>query len=850
MNIKSLTFMIPALAPFKFSPVQKCPGKWLPFELGKARLLLGYNLFPAALLAVNTTLGSVPAVAACVTTGTAVTCSNIFIPAGFPIDYTNAGVLSVNLDSTFDGTAVDSNGVQLRDTSAAGTSNLTVTMDDGAILDRTGTGADAIFVQNRGTGSNTVNIAGEINSDQRGVRLQATGNSPTDIDTVIIAETGRITSGQTAIWLRHSSTPGVSMGAVNIDVAGILYSASVRGIHVSANGPTNSSPVNVRVRETGVVRSDDQAIYVGNAGPGLVHINIEGQVIGGQGPDLGNFGPTAAIILDTEAGGSRIDIAATGVVSSLNDKAIVDLDTGSNSSVTAVVNVINSGRLTGFVELGGGDDAFTNNGTWSFRNWADTTGDGARDTVGTAIADFGTGADTLVNTGTIEISNVDGSVKTVQFVNLESFINNGVLTSRDGIAGDQISVSGNYSGTGSLLFDVNFATDTPDTLVILGDVTGGTTSISVAGITSGPVTGNNIALIDVTGTTITGDFSLAGGQVFAGAYAYDLDLLGNQWTLVSQLSGASAIYESAPSILFDALASLPTLEQRTGQRQWLDQGNLQTGLRRPAHGLWARITGKYSNITPLISDTGASYRSSSWGLQLGIDFPAIKTSYGRWVFGATGQAGTTSATISNASGGGDINSLSYGFGGTATWYGTGGGYVDVQAKLTRINMDVTGDAQGKLVNGVGINGQAASLEAGYRFALNNTLSLVPQAQLIAGRLGRVGFEDRSGRSVKFKSSESLVSRFGVAYEMNVNQDKIYAIANLFYDFSKASTVDVAGISLISRKQRKWAEFGVGANIRLDGNILLYTQTSYRTALGGANRQNNTFAFTAGLDVQF
>ncbi|MCP4935268.1 MAG: hypothetical protein GY927_13945 [bacterium] len=56
--------------------------------------------------------------------------------------------------------------------------------------------------------------------------------------------------------------------------------------------------------------------------------------------------------------------------------------------------------------------------------------------------------------------------------------NDGTVTMQDGIAGDEVGVSGDYAGTGELRVDVNLATYTSDVLAVDGDVTGGTTTIS------------------------------------------------------------------------------------------------------------------------------------------------------------------------------------------------------------------------------------------------------------------------------------------------------------------------------------------------------------------------------------
>jgi hypothetical protein len=60
--------------------------------------------------------------------------------------------------------------------------------------------------------------------------------------------------------------------------------------------------------------------------------------------------------------------------------------------------------------------------------------------------------------------------------------NNGILNSQNGVAGDVISISGDYAGAGELRVDVDLATGQSDTLTIAGDVSSGGTQIRVRNI--------------------------------------------------------------------------------------------------------------------------------------------------------------------------------------------------------------------------------------------------------------------------------------------------------------------------------------------------------------------------------
>ena len=76
----------------------------------------------------------------------------------------------------------------------------------------------------------------------------------------------------------------------------------------------------------------------------------------------------------------------------------------------AIRQVINNGTITGFVQFTGGDNSIVNNGLFDLRHFADTTGDGVRDTLRVAIADLGDGPNnSFTNNGTLRLPAVTGA---------------------------------------------------------------------------------------------------------------------------------------------------------------------------------------------------------------------------------------------------------------------------------------------------------------------------------------------------------------------------------------------------------------------------------------------------------
>ena len=284
----------------------------------------------------------------------------------------------------------------------------------------------------------------------------------------------------------------------------------------------------------------------------------------------------------------------------------------------------NNNTVTGYFQLGSGNDVFTNasGALFDLRNFADTNRDLGRDTEGVAIADFGKGNDAFVNAsgstlrlapvvapatvvtaGQYRPSYVTSSIHDISnagveqgwLTNLESFKSAGVITMQDGVVGDLIGITGSATpgtaGTGVYVSDGGtLALDTvlnaggpaasmSDVLVVDSTlVSGGPTSILInnVGGTGAWTVGNGILLVDVLNdaNSAANAFTLGNGPLYAGAYQYALyhggvggDMNDGDWYLRSTYLPSVPIEEAYPQILL-GLNGLPSLQQRVGNRSW------------------------------------------------------------------------------------------------------------------------------------------------------------------------------------------------------------------------------------------------------------------------------------------
>ena len=143
------------------------------------------------------------------------------------------------------------------------------------------------------------------------------------------------------------------------------------------------------VSTTGQFSTGINAISTGLPGTpgGNVAVNVaQGvSVMGGWQAGVTGVGSSTLFALPS----AGVILSSTGGIATLtNDGSIGAL---SDRAVAGDPQVINNGTITGFAQFTGGDNSIVNNGTFDLRHFADTNGDGVRDTLRVAIADLGDG---------------------------------------------------------------------------------------------------------------------------------------------------------------------------------------------------------------------------------------------------------------------------------------------------------------------------------------------------------------------------------------------------------------------------------------------------------------------------
>jgi outer membrane autotransporter protein len=456
--------------------------------------------------------------------------------AGTGIHAYNLGTGSLSITSTGTITATTGKGVYAV---SYGAGNLTI--QTAAVTGGTG-GVDGRLLT-RGSGSLSITTTGAVTATNGiGVYGRTFGLGLT-------IQTAAVTGATEGIDGRN-----IYAGNLSITATGTVTGPAVDGIHaVAGAGSVTIQAVNVSgglygirtynagsgalsITATGAVSGGNRGIYAKNyAGTDLTI-----QVAGASGPsrvgiDARNFGSGTLSITSTGSvnGGVRGIYALTtaGHSIAINTTSLGTIQSGSGAwtfpaihSVGGPTTITNLGVLTGSVHLDPGFlNGISNGGTWN--------------TLGAGNV-FGS-ADTITNNagGTIATS-MPGAVApvTTTFSGLASFINAGLISMHNGVAGDQTVITGNFIGRGgAVALDVGLGVDNSaaDKLVFKGGSASGTTNMLIynVGGLGALTTADGIQVVKVQngGTTTATSFQL-GRSVIAGAYTYSLFYGGNAAT--------------------------------------------------------------------------------------------------------------------------------------------------------------------------------------------------------------------------------------------------------------------------------------------------------------------------------
>ncbi|MDG2516491.1 autotransporter outer membrane beta-barrel domain-containing protein [Lysobacter soli] len=744
------------------------------------------------------------------------------------------------------------------------------------------TGAGAVGVSAFGAGSRIDVVGGTVTTD--GVSAAA----------VSASTAGRVTIRDSSVATHGENSDGLSAWRPGSIVEGDNVEVVVSG-NGDATGAAALSGGTVRVRNSRIENEGtspyNHAAVAATADadyPGAVFEATDSTLVSAHGAGVALSGGASAILTNTMVEAGRNAIGFEAAPSPLDAEATIVVTGGALHSADATVGAV-SGK--GTVTLADGVQIANGNGTLAqvnpdaalTLNLDDVQTAGNLAALAGGVLDFNLRNGSSLSGTAFNANNaaLDAtSLWTLTGNSVVASMHNGgtiAFTAPAGGAFKQLVVDGNYTGdAGRLALNTVLGGDssTTDKLVVHGD-TAGSTDVTINNVGgTGARTANGIQVVQVDGAS-NGTFTLA-GRASAGAYEYLLYKGGvatpadGDWYLRSALRTdptptapdpaetggpapvapvvpAAPLYRPEPAAyLANQAASVGMFEHSMHDR--MGEANLgQRGDDDRTSAAWARVVRNQMDGT-----TGEGQ------LDAGTDVSVLQIGgeIARWnddsrfhvgVMGGTGRADTdvTSSLLDWRSKG---KVIGYNLGVYGTWFANAtsatGLYLDGWLQYGRYDNKVQGDYLAE--EHYNASTWAASMEAGYAFALNDDgktrFFIEPQAQAIFTDYSASQHRESNGTRVDDVEAGGLTTRVGVrfyAHAANAQQNVVqpFVTLNWWHDNDRnAMSFNDTTLELQWPRDRYETKLGLQAQLGGGwmgwGNLgLVYGARDYRDVTG-------------------
>ncbi|MED9678259.1 AIDA-I family autotransporter adhesin YfaL/EhaC [Escherichia coli] len=436
----------------------------------------------------------------------------------------------------------------------------------------------------------------------------------------------------------------------------------------------------------------------------------------------------------------------------------------------------------------------------------------------------------------------------------------GAVSLQNGVAGDTLTVNGDYTGGGALLLDseLNGDDSASDQLVLNGNTAGNTTVVinPITGI--GEPTSTGIKVVDFAADPTqfqnNAQFSLAGsGYVNMGAYDYTLVEDNNDWYLRSQevTPPSPPDPDPTPDPTPDpdpTPAYQPVLNAKVGGYfNNLRAANQAFVMERHGH---AGGDGQTLNLRVI----GGDYHYTAAGqlaqhedtstVQLSGDlFSGRWGTDGEWMLGAVGgYSDNQGDSRSNMTGTrADNQNHGYAVGLTSSWFQHGnqkqGAWLDSWLQYAWFNNDVSEHEDG--ADHYHSSGIIASLEVGYQWLPGRGVVIEPQAQVIYQGVQQDDFTAANHARVSQSQGDDIQTRLGLHSEWHTAVGVTPTLDLNYYHDPHATEIEEDGSTISDDAVKQRGEIKVGVT----GNI------SQRVSLRGSvawQKGSDDFAQTAGF----
>ncbi|MEO0750507.1 MAG: autotransporter outer membrane beta-barrel domain-containing protein [Pseudomonadota bacterium] len=706
-----------------------------------------------------------------------------------------------------------------------------------------------------------------------------------------VMSSGTVTGDRSAMFLSNLSGGALDVTAGNVTSTG---SAAIYAIN-------DAYGTDLSIVTTGTVSAATTGIYAKHYGTGTLSVTISGQTSG-----------TVGISTETTAGGMSVitlndgaNLSGTGYAlindagdstTYLNDGATlsgaVQLGDGSDNLTIAGADI------TGATTLDGGDDTDSTDGfidilafdgfsgslSAAFLNWEDVSFDNSDVTFtgaslstpttrlenGTTLRPSQTGFVFNTDLGIDPTSRFEAGLSGMGRVTINGNVaNSGTLSLIDNAAGDELHISGDLTGAGSVGLDVDVTTATTDRLVIEGDaVDQGTLDINGFGTTT---TAEALTLVEVEGATSATAFSLGSANMVLpegetaqviGAFTYTLGFDADANTFVLNPFDDGGTMRGNPTIpLFEAYPALLTALnmpgatfQTWGNRSGADQGAVAQAMfdfaPAPNNAIWFSFTGSQSEYEGQ-STTAATVDTEGSRFEMGLDLPVYEGQRGRLLMGGSFALHEASTDIAAPLTTAAIDTDGQSFTLSALWLTDSLFYANGQLRYSTFSSDMTLAGIGPVALGAQGEGVAMSIEVGQAFALSDRLTLVPQAQIIHSDVRGDGIADPFGTPglSTITDGATTSARLGLHAERVTGRVSLFGAISYIHAFDADTSVQFAGQTFTTRLDDNRIELRAGGQITVGENSLLYGGLTYQGGLSDLDG-DRSYSLTGGVRVNF
>lgn len=670
---------------------------------------------------------------------------------------------------------------------------------------------------------------------------------------------------------------------------GSTLTGAQNGILISPDSIFDSSLSTVLIDHSTVTGTNGSAIIVGSFDDELpadanIRIQNDSTLNGGNGVilEVANNSNATITVDDSRLTGDVLIREGSSAAMTLQNNAgitgnitnVADLGITGNSSVTGniaradTLNLANGSSINGDVT---DVTSLTANGNTSMTGSISRVGtfdvlNGSR--IDSAVADVtdlsfkanssATGTITRIQTLTVDSgSSISGQVSNVQNFTVSGnsqisgtlanvahlSLNNSTWTTPDGQGVSNLSMNAGtvklgagegtfqtlnlntLSGSGLFVMDTNLGGREGDLLNVAGRASGDY-QLQVKNTGIDPIKGGPDQQVVHTGAGSSAGFSLLGGQVDFGTFAYELEQReGTDWYLVQKFDDEGnpivtpgtesviGLFSAAPTVWYGELSSL---RSRMGELRYGEA----TG------GVWSRAYGNKYNLS---AAGGTAYQQNQRGISFGADAP-LPVADGQWLIGVL--AGYSRSDLDIATGtSGQVDS--YYLGAYTTWLSDSGYYVDAVVKANRFKntSDVRMSDGTKTDGDYNTNGIGASVEAGKHIKLQDDWFVEPFAQVSSLWVQGESYSLDNGMQASSNKADSFLGKVGTTVGRNVALDKggyvqPYVKVAMAHEFAKSNRVKVNDNTFNNDLSGSRGELGAGVAAQLTDVLQLHADVDY------------------------